>query len=360
MSDQPWSAIKGSRSAPYINSVLLPMASSAENYFSPVRGGVTEEAYLWLEAGTNFGVINNNPPSANHQSTTSHLVTILSNAGVSWKAYYQGIDGRNCPLNSAGTYETRFNPFVFFDDVTSNLNAASPACVAHVRPYNEFATDLSSNTLARYNFIKPDTCNSMHRDCPVSGDHIRQGDDWLAQEVPKILASAAYQNNGALFITWDRAATDDPIGMIVISPFAKRGYANRVSYTHGSTLRTFEEIFGLTAFLGDAANQTSLDDFFSLKPTVENAGITLSWSPSPGAVTYNVKRATTSGGPYTTIATGVVPATYTDRGLTSGTTYFYIVSAVNASGESTASEQVSATPMLVPPAPKNLTVRQTP
>lgn len=197
----------------------------------------------------------------------------------------------------------------------------------------------------------------MLRACS-SQDHIRQGDNWLSQEVPKILASTAYQNGGALFITWDQSDSDVPIGMIVLSPFAKRGYSNLVTYNHGSTLRTFEEIFALTTLLGDTASQTPLDDFFML-PKI-GGGITISWTPSPGALSYTVKRAPTNGGPFTTIATGIVTPTYTDRGLTSGTTYFYVVTAVNSSGESPASEQVSATPASVPAAPTNLTVRPTP
>jgi hypothetical protein len=71
-----------------------------------------------------------------------------------------------------------------------------------------------------------------------------------------------------LFITWDEAGTGDgPIGMIVLSPFAKgNGYQNTTHYTHGSTLRTFEEIFGVSPFLGDAANETDLSDLFASFP----------------------------------------------------------------------------------------------
>ena len=70
----------------------------------------------------------------------------------------------------------------------------------------------------------------------------------------------------------------------------------------------------------------------------------LSWNASSGATSYNVKRSTTSGGPYTTIATGVTSTSFTNTGLTNGTTYFFVVSAVNASGESGNSNQASATP----------------
>jgi autotransporter-associated beta strand protein len=87
-----------------------------------------------------------------------------------------------------------------------------------------------------------------------------------------------------------------------------------------------------------------------------NAQVTLYWSASDGATSYNVKRSLTSGSGYVTVrnATGT---NMVDAGLTNGTTYYYVVSALNG-GESTNSVQVSATPNLIttPPAtPLNLT-----
>src|SRR5438270_11702053 len=58
MENHNWAQIKGSPSAPYINSVLLPMASHAEQYYTPPRLHPSEPNYLWLEAGTNFGILN--------------------------------------------------------------------------------------------------------------------------------------------------------------------------------------------------------------------------------------------------------------------------------------------------------------
>ncbi len=82
----------------------------------------------------------------------------------------------------------------------------------------------------------------------------------------------------------------------------------------------------------------------NLIATAGNAQTTLSWIPSAGATSYNVKRSTTSGGSYTIIATGVVGAGYTDSGLVNGTTYYYVVSAQNLAGESVNSSQVYAMP----------------
>ena len=72
----------------------------------------------------------------------------------------------------------------------------------------------------------------------------------------------------------------------------------------------------------------------------------ISWSAAPGASSYNVKRATTAGGPYTTIAT-VASLSYTDTGLTDGTTYYYIVTAANSFGESAPTPELSGTPQSV-------------
>ncbi len=72
--------------------------------------------------------------------------------------------------------------------------------------------------------------------------------------------------------------------------------------------------------------------------------IVLGWSPVSGATSYKVKRATTSGGAYTVVAT-VTGTTYSNTGLTNGTTYYYVVSAANANGDGPDSAQVSATPV---------------
>ncbi len=72
--------------------------------------------------------------------------------------------------------------------------------------------------------------------------------------------------------------------------------------------------------------------------------VILTWTESPGATYYNIKRATVHGGPYRTIATGIPVPTYEDAAITPGTTYYYVVSAVNSGGESANSAEKSATP----------------
>ncbi|MCM3041208.1 endo-1,4-beta-xylanase [Paenibacillus motobuensis] len=81
-----------------------------------------------------------------------------------------------------------------------------------------------------------------------------------------------------------------------------------------------------------------------LTATAGNAQVALSWAASSGATSYTVKQATTSGGPYTDVATNLTTTSYTKTGLTNGTVYYYVVTATNAAGTSGNSTQVSATP----------------
>jgi lysophospholipase L1-like esterase/regulation of enolase protein 1 (concanavalin A-like superfamily) len=76
---------------------------------------------------------------------------------------------------------------------------------------------------------------------------------------------------------------------------------------------------------------------------VSASQINLGWSAVSGATSYNVKRATTSGGPYATVQSGVTGTSFNNTGLNASTTYYYVVSAVSAGGESANSAQASAT-----------------
>jgi hypothetical protein len=269
MENQNWSTIKGSGSALYIRNTLLPMASHAEAYKTPSGNHPSEPNYIWLAAGQSFGITNDNDPSSNHIASDANLGYLMNRAGVTWKSYQEDIDGTTCPLTSSGKYAAKHNPFVFFDDLTGALDPNDAGCIAHNRPYTDLATDLAGGTVARFNFITPNLCHDMHDVCAPQLSMIKQGDDWLSTEVPRILASRAYQDDGALFIIWDEGFldSDGPIGMIVLSPLAKGGgYSNSIAYTHSSSLRTFEEILGLAPDLGGAASATSLSDLFQTYP----------------------------------------------------------------------------------------------
>jgi len=262
-----------SSNAPYILNSIMPSGGTANNY-TMVNNGPSEPNYKWLEAGTDFGqTTDNDPSSSNSTSTTQHLVTYLNSAGISWKAYIENIDGTHCPLTSnlnsissattigggSANYYAKHNPFVFFNDLTNNLSSTSANCISHLRPYSELATDLANGTVARYNFIIPNGTDDMH------DSDVKTGDTWLSQNVPSILGSSNYQNNGVLFIVWDESSNDSgTLPFFVLSPLLKSaGYSNTIQYSHNSTLLTLEEIFGVGPCLGGACGATDLSDFFA-------------------------------------------------------------------------------------------------
>src|SRR5581483_8061620 len=71
-------------------------------------------------------------------------------------------------------------------------------------------------------------------------------------------------------------------------------------------------------------------------------GATVSWTASSGATSYTIYRSTTSGGPYTQVGTSTTTS-FTDSGLTCGTTYYYVVTATNGTCASGNSAQAQAT-----------------
>src|SRR5690606_8914835 len=81
----------------------------------------------------------------------------------------------------------------------------------------------------------------------------------------------------------------------------------------------------------------------NLTATAGNGIVSLAWSGSTGTVSYNVKRAIETGGPFVQLANPAFTQ-YVDTTVANGTAYFYIVTATSSAGESAASAQASATP----------------
>ncbi|HEY8993365.1 MAG TPA: alpha-L-fucosidase [Lacunisphaera sp.] len=91
--------------------------------------------------------------------------------------------------------------------------------------------------------------------------------------------------------------------------------------------------------------QTNPDAPDALTATAGDGKVNLSWPASSGATSYTVKRATTGGGPYTDVATGLTGTTYADSTVTNGTTYYYVVTATNSVGASGPSIEANALPV---------------
>lgn len=183
------------------------------------------------------------------------------------------------------SYAAKHNPQVFFTDTNGGDNATTSNPLSHrYAPLQQLATDLAHDRVADYNWITPDQYKDMHTSLTdgykgLTGDaaNIKQGDDFLKQIIPTIMASKAYKDGGVIIIWWDESETDGvandnpddfshTIGEIIISRQVRDNngvpYASPVDFTHSSDLRTIEEIFHLRPFLGDAANANDLSDLF--------------------------------------------------------------------------------------------------
>ncbi len=283
----------------------------------------SEPNYLWAEAGTNFGVLNDNDPFSasgpTNQDTDQHLASWLTAAGRTWRSYQEDIDLtrndagqltnvplpqdlRTVPLVSLSghfapgfvnafngsnqyNYAAKHNPMVFFTDTNGGDDTTpdNPLSSSYA-PLQQLFTDLADNSVAEYNWITPNQYNDMHTSLTggyqgLTGDaaNIKQGDDFLRQVIPVIMSSNAYKDHGAIVIWFDESEgdvagdnaddTNHSIAEIVISSRAHANvgglpYASPVFYTHSSDLRTMQDIFRVGPFLGDAVNANDLSDLF--------------------------------------------------------------------------------------------------
>jgi hypothetical protein len=345
--------IFGNPAAPYLNGLVngtaaissqVAYASAYHNVLSTPAGATgtnsihpSEPNYIWAEGGTNFGVFNDNQPfgsGGTNQTTSQHLTALFNNAGISWKSYQEGIDlvpnsgtvnvpGANSLTNAvapqsqwtspirnfSGTsssyvnpyngshqydYAVKHNPMAFFTDTNggNDTTTANPARLNY-SPLEQLQTDLTNNTVSRYNWITPDQFNDMHSALTggftyngtlyTSGAaKIAQGDNFLSKIIPLIMASQAYQNNGAIVLWWDESEPDGTgnqndfnhtIPEIVISPLAHPNvgglpFNSTVNLTHSDDLRSMQNIFGVISslenpYLGDAKNAVGLNSLFA-------------------------------------------------------------------------------------------------
>jgi len=183
-------------------------------------------------------------------------------------------------------YAVKHNPMAFFTDSNGGNDAttANPSRLQYA-PLQQFLTDLATDNVADYNWITPNQYNDMHTALSagykgVTGDpaKILQGDDFLRQIVPIIMASNAYKNHGVIVIWFDESESDgeagDPeddfnhtIPEIIISDRAHANvnglpYASTLNYSHSSDLRTWQNVFHVSPYLQDAASANDLSDLF--------------------------------------------------------------------------------------------------
>jgi phospholipase C len=253
--------IFGSVDAPFINGLAAQGAIAAGYHDSYVHP--SEPNYIWMVAGQNFGILNDNDPGpSNTIASQSHLADQIERAGLTWRAYEEGM-GPPCGLQSHDRYAAKHDPFVYFSDINGwdgTQFVPSARCTQHIVDYSQIDADIASGALPDYVFVTPDLDHDMH------DGSVAEGDAWLAGEVPKMLATDAYQRGGVLFLLWDEGSnsSDDP-PFIAVSPNTTARTVSQTSYDTSSFLLTVQSMLGVEA-LPCSANPsavTPMSDLFT-------------------------------------------------------------------------------------------------
>lgn len=206
--------------------------------------------YLALTSGSTWGVADDGW----HPLTAGGLGGQLDTAGISWRAYMEGMTS-GCYRNGNG-YALKHNPFAYY----------GAQCPSQVVPFSQFASDMAA-TVPQFVWITPNLCHDGH-DCPNS-----VVSDWLSQTVPTILNSPAWQHNGVLFITYDEGEdTANSVLTLVIHARPVLHQSKR-AYDHYSLLATIEDTLGLPR-LGAAASASAMSDLMArwLLPLASSSG----------------------------------------------------------------------------------------
>ena len=145
-----------------------------------------------------------------------------------------------------------------------------------------------------------------------------------------------------------KVASGSVSGKLVKLTLTAASTAKAITYVQGTA---WDGVQGNLLYGSNSIAALTFADVPLTPPTPSGLGATagvsqvsLTWTAAAGATGYNVKRSSASGGPYAVIGTTAGTASYTDATATNGTTYYYLVSANNTAGESSDSNQASATP----------------
>ena len=246
-----YNQIWNTSSAPYITS-LGKSYTRATNFHAQFHPSLPD--YIAFFGGNNYGITNDCSPSSSCHANAKNLADLLEAKGLNWKFYEESMPGP-CYIKTSGDYAPKHDPAVYFDDIRNN----SARCNSHVVNYSNLTTDLkSASSTPSFAFITPNLCNDMH-DCSV-----KTGDTWLKNHLPAILNSPACKVDKCLVIVTfdeDEGSEGQHIPTIFAGSGARTGgVTSSKHYTHYSTLRTIEYIFGLPTLTSNDANASPMTD----------------------------------------------------------------------------------------------------
>jgi phosphatidylinositol-3-phosphatase len=261
LENREYGQVVGNSRAPYINR-LARRGALATRYFAITHPSLPN--YLAIIGGSTFGIRSD---CTDCSARDPNLALQLDHAGISWRAYMEGMP-RACYRGAfAGNYVKKHNPFAYFPSIVGD-----PARCANVVPGGRLDRDLERGSLASFSWITPDLCQDAH-DCGIGAS-----DRYLATIVPKLLRDLG--SNGFLVLTFDEGITGrgccggargGRIATIVAGPGVRNRTRLRRAYDHYSLLRTLEDAFSLT-HIRKARGARSMRAAFESFPAVGSSG----------------------------------------------------------------------------------------
>ena len=240
--------IIGSRQAPFLNR-LATEGTLLTGYYA--IGHPSLPNYIALVAGDPLGIHDDCRSCQRHGRT---LVDQLQAAGISWKAYYQGLPAPCSAAARAGAYVKKVDQFLHLDSVRS-----SPLRCRRVVPLTQLNADLGGGRLPRFVMVTPDLRHDMH-----SGS-IRQADAFLRHLYHRLLTRSAKRSAILLIVTFDEGRSDHGlhrgrggghVATIVVGPGVPAGAWDPTPYDHYALLRSLEQRFGLRPLRHAADKET--------------------------------------------------------------------------------------------------------
>ena len=145
-----------------------------------------------------------------------------------------------------------------------------------VAPQTQIFTDIAQGQLQQVTYVNPPLVASDH-----AQDSTNYGPDWIA-DIVNAVAASPYWNSTAIFVTWDdwggwydhvvpqqldRMGLSFRVPLIVISPWAKRGYVSHIRHEPGSILKFIETTYGLGSLGTTDHRADNLADCFDFTQT---------------------------------------------------------------------------------------------
>jgi hypothetical protein len=235
---------------PFMGS-LVAQGAYLDNYHGVAHP--SQPNYIAIAAGSTLGVVDDN----NHNVNSTHLGDLLEATGRNWKVYAEEWPGNCFTGAQSGNYVRKHNPFISFNNVSSN----SARCNAHIVNSSALGADIANSNLPAFALYVPGLQNDGH------DTGVAYADQWLSETFGPLLQDPNFMNGTLFVITFDENDSSNDIGNNLIYTLlygskVVTGAWSEQLYNHYSLLRLIESAFGLGNLARNDVSAVPINDVF--------------------------------------------------------------------------------------------------